>query len=174
MNSHLDRRDLLKLVTASAFAMPLQLTAGSKEKPLYFEEDEFALLDVLTEHIIPRDAHSPGAHDAGVAAYIDKTVAQAFLPEEKESWKKGLAEMNRLSVESAQRPFLKAGKSGQIALLQKLAQGENDPKTDGERFFKQLKGSTVFGYYSSEIGIHKEMEYKGNVILEQFAGYDAV
>jgi monoamine oxidase len=137
-------------------------------------DDEFAMLDVLTEHIIPRDAHSPGARDAGVAAYIDRTVARAFLPEEKESWKKGLAEINRLSVEGTQHPFLKAGKSGQIALLQKLAQGENDPKTDGERFFTQLKRSTVFGYHSSEIGIHKDMEYKGNVILEQFAGYDAV
>ena len=173
MNSPLDRRDLLKLLTASAFAMPLQLTAAT-DKPLYFDEHEFTLLDSLTEHIIPRDAHSPGAHDAGVASFIDRTVAQAFLPEEKESWKKGLAEMNRLSTESYSQPFLKAGKSEQIALLEKLAKAENTPKTAGELFFNQLKGATIFGYYTTDIGIHKDIEYKGNVIQEQFSGYDAV
>ena len=173
MSSHLDRRDLLKLFTASAFAMPLQLTAAGTNKPLYFSEEEFLLLDILTEHIIPRDKHSPGAHDAGVAAYIDRTVAEAFLPEEKESWKKGLAEIDRLSVESHKHPFVKAGKSAQIALLERLAKAENDPKTDGEQFFAQLKGVTVFGYYTTDIGIHKDIEYKGNIILEQFVGYDA-
>jgi hypothetical protein len=174
MISQLDRRDLLKLLTASAFAMPLQLTAADKEKPLYFDEREFLLLDTLTELIIPRDAHSPGAHDAGVAAFIDRSVAEAFLPEEKEAWKNGLAEINRLSVESANHPFIKAGKTSQIALLEKLAQAEHDPQTAGEQFFKRLKGATIFAYYTSDIGIHKDIEYKGNVIQEQFSGYEAV
>jgi len=35
----------------------------------------------------------------------------------------------------------------------------------------QLKQTTAFAYYSSSIGIHKEMEYKGNVFLNQFVGY---
>ena len=174
MSSGFYRRDLLKILTASALAGPLQLPAAETGKPLYFSKEEFALLDSLTEHIIPRDAHSPGAHDAGVAAYIDRTVAEAFLPETKQSWNKGLAEINRLSVEGCTRPFLKAGKDAQLALLTKLAQGENDPKSDGEKFFRLLKGSTVFGYYTSDIGIHKDIEYKGNVIQDQFSGYDAV
>jgi hypothetical protein len=128
----------------------------------------------LTELIIPRDAHSPGAHDAGVASFIDRTVAQAFLPEEKESWKRGLAEMNRLSMESYHRPFLKAGKSEQVSLLEKLARVASNPNAAGELFFNQLKGATIFGYYTTDIGIHKDIEYKGNVIQEQFSGYDAV
>ncbi len=174
MNSSLDRRDLLKILSVSVLASPLQLTAAEADKPLYFSREEFALLDNLTEHIIPRDAHSPGAHDAGVAAFIDRTVAEAFLPEEKQSWNKGLAEIDRLSLESNDRPFLKAHKEAQIALLTKLAQAEGAPQTAGEKFFHQLKGSTVFAYYTSDIGIHKEMEYKGNVLQEQFSGYDAV
>jgi hypothetical protein len=174
MSPGFDRRDLLKILTASALAGPLQLTAAEAGKPLYFSKEEFALLDSLTEHIIPRDAHSPGAHDAGVAAYIDRTVAEAFLPEDKQSWSKGLAEINRLSVEDTHRPFLKSGKDAQITLLTKLAHAENDPKSEGEKFFRQLKGDTAFAYYFSKIGIHKDIEYKGNVIQEQFSGYDAV
>jgi gluconate 2-dehydrogenase subunit 3-like protein len=174
MSSAFYRRDILKILSASVLAGPLQLTAAEADKPLYFSKDEFALLDSLTEHIIPRDAHSPGAHDAGVAAFIDRSVAEAFLPEEKQAWNKGLAEMNRLSLENNDRPFLKAHKDAQIALLTKLAQGESNPKTDGEKFFRQLKESTVFAYYTSDIGIHKDMEYKGNTIQEQFSGYDAL
>jgi hypothetical protein len=174
MTSSFHRRDLLKILSASALAGPLQLTAGEADKPLYFSKDEFALLDALTEHIIPRDAHSPGAHDAGVAAFIDRTVAEAFLPEEKQSWNKGLAEMDRLSREANDRPFLKAHKDAQIALLTKLAQAEDAPKTEGEKFFHQLKESTVFAYYTTDIGIHTDIGYKGNTIQEQFSGYDAV
>jgi len=175
MSEPFDRRDLLKLFTASALAaMPLQLTAASFGKPLYFSEQEFLLLDTLAELIIPRDSHSPGAHDAQVASYIDHMVAEAFLPEEKQSWNAGLAEIDRLSVESNKHPFVKANKNAQISLLKKLAKPDDEPKTAAEKFFHQLKSATVFGYYTTDIGIHKEIEYKGNVIQEQFSGYDAV
>jgi hypothetical protein len=80
VNSRFDRRDALKILTASVLAGPPLLTAAQTGKPLYFTKDEFALLDRLTEIIIPRDAHSPGAHEAGVAAFIDRMVAEAFLP----------------------------------------------------------------------------------------------
>jgi len=174
MNFSVDRRDVLKILTGSVLAGPPLLTAAEAGKPLYFSKEEFDLLDRLTEIIIPRDLHSPGAHDAGVAVFIDRRVAEAFLSEEKDAWKNGLAEIERLSMKEAKRPFLKAGKERQIDLLKKLAHGEDNPKSDGEKFFKRLKGATVFAYYSSEIGIHAEMEYKGNVILEQFVGYDAI
>ena len=173
MSGDLDRRDVLKLLTASAFAFPLQITAASPDKPLYFSVEEFALLDTLTEHIIPRDNHSPGAHDAGVASYIDRMVAEAFLPEEKDAWNKGLVEINRLSIEASHRPFIKASKSAQIELLTKLARGEQNPKSEGEKFFQVLKETAVFGYYTSAIGINKDIGYKGNVIQEQFSGYAA-
>ncbi len=175
MNGPFDRRDLLKLLSASALAaMPLQLAAATFGKPLYFSEQEFLLLETLTELIIPRDSHSPGAQEAQVASYIDHMVAEAFLPEEKQSWNSGLAEIDRLSIESNKHPFVKASKNAQISLLKKLAKADDEPQTAGEKFFRQLKGATIFGYYTTDIGIHKEIEYKGNVIQEQFSGYDAV
>jgi gluconate 2-dehydrogenase gamma chain len=167
----LNRRDLLKALTATAVA--LQLPAAEPNAPLFFTKDEFALLDALTEMIVPADDHSPGAHEAGVAAYIDRTVAEAFASEEKTSWRKGLATINELSTSLNGKPFLQATKQQQVALLTKIAAAEKDPKTEGERFFTQLKQTTAFTYYSSKIGIHEEMNYKGNVLLTQFVGYDA-
>jgi hypothetical protein len=46
------------------------------------------------------------------------------------------------------------------------------PTTHGERFFVELKQWTTFGYYTSRIGIHDEMEYKGNTLLREFSGTD--
>ncbi len=167
----LHRRALLKTLTAAAVA--LQLPAAEPDAPLFFTKDEFALLDVLTEMIVPADDRSPGAHAAKVAAYIDKTTAEAIDPEAKTSWRKGLAAMNELSASATNKSFLKATKDQQMALLTKIAAAEKDPKTPAEKFFTQLKQTTAFAYYSSKIGIHQEMNYKGNVLLTQFVGYDA-
>lgn len=39
-----------------------------------------------------------------------------------------------------------------------------------EAFFALTKRATIHGYYTSEIGIHKELRYKGNKILFEFVG----
>lgn len=173
MDGNLHRRDLLKLFTAAAFGTTLQLPAAEPGTPLFFTKEEFALLDKLTDLIIPADEHSPGAHDAAVAAFIDKTVAEAFLPEDKTSWQKGLAAVNQLSTATSQKPFLETTPQEQVALLMNLAANEEKPQTEAEKFFTQLKETTAFAYYSSSIGIHNDMGYLGNVILDKFAGYEA-
>ncbi len=157
----MQRRDLLKLMAGAALMPTLQLTAGDPDAPLYFTKEEFAALDELTDLIIPTDSHSPGAHAAGVAKFIDKTVAEAFLPEDKESWRKGLA------------PFLPLNKAQRVTLLTELSRKEQDPQTDSERFFGQLKETTAYAYYTSSIGIHQDINYLGNVLQVEFAGYDA-
>ena len=40
------------------------------------------------------------------------------------------------------------------------------------RFFRDLKNLTIQGYYTSKIGIHDELEYKGNRILVEYVGCD--
>jgi hypothetical protein len=35
-----------------------------------------------------------------------------------------------------------------------------------------LKQGTLHGYYTSSIGIHQEMDYKGNTLLQEFVGYE--
>ena len=47
-------------------------------------------------------------------------------------------------------------------------------KTPVEKFFITAKQATIHGYYSSEIGIHKELRYKGNQILADFVGCQTV
>jgi len=35
-----------------------------------------------------------------------------------------------------------------------------------------LKGRTARAYYTSKVGIHQDLEYKGNVLLPEFVGYE--
>ncbi len=175
MDSSFNRRDLLKFLSAAALTAPLALPAAGTGEPLYFTKDEFALLDALSEMIIPADDHSPGAHAAGVAPYIDRFVSDALLSSDKTSWRKGLAAVNTLSQSLHNKPFVEAGKHEQSAVLKKMSAKEDVPnqneESDAERFWGQLKNTVVFAYYTTSIGIHQEINYKGNVLLEQFAGY---
>lgn len=180
MSIDLNRRDLIKILSLASLGAPLALAAPEPGAPLFFTKDEFALLDTLAELIIPTDDHSPGAHAAGVAAYLDRSVAEAFLPEDKTNWRKGLASVDALSESMHDKPFLKTSKSQQIAVLEKMSakekhgphqEGAEQNETEPEKFFGQLKESTVFAYYTSSIGIHQEINYKGNVLLDQFVGY---
>src|SRR3954462_3106887 len=121
MSLDVNRRELLKWLSATALGAPLALPAPDPTAPLYFSRDEYQLLDTLTELIIPADNHSPGAHEAGVAKFIDKSVAEAFLPEEKSSWRKGLAGVNALANSMHKRPFLQLDNDQQRSILQSMS-----------------------------------------------------
>jgi hypothetical protein len=43
-------------------------------------------------------------------------------------------------------------------------------RTPLEEFFALTKRATIQGYYTSEIGIHQELRYKGNKMLAEFVG----
>ncbi|HEX4773183.1 MAG TPA: gluconate 2-dehydrogenase subunit 3 family protein [Bryobacteraceae bacterium] len=174
MNTDLNRRDLFKSFGAIAVgSATLQLSAGEPDAPLFFSKPDFQLLDTLTEIIIPTDKHSPGARAAGVATYIDGFVARSSDPDEKSTWTKGLALVNSVSQHMNRTSFLDAKPDQQINVLKSMAVNEQHPSTDAEKFWGQLKETTAFVYYTSSIGIHEDMDYKGNVLLEQFVGFDA-
>ena len=75
-----DRRDLIKLSLGAALAQ-----GAGKHK--FFTDEEFAMVDELTDIIIPADEKSGGAKAAKVAEYIDQTLAEAFDPQERHEWR---------------------------------------------------------------------------------------
>ena len=130
------------------------------------------MVDELTEIIIPADRHSPGARAAKVAAYIDARLAESTEPELKALWRDGLKGVDTLSRQMHGRVFLDGAPAERIALVARMAQREAAPETSAELFFREIKSRTANAYYTSEIGIHQEMEYQGNKILPEFVGYE--
>ncbi len=174
MPDEINRRDLFRIgagvVLAGVSASPAAF--ATEEAPKFFTPAEVALLDELTEIIIPADDHSPGARAAKVAAYIDMRTAEAFEDKERDDWRNGLKLVDALSQKMHGQPFMQASAEQRIAVVAGMAKNEMNPKTPEELFFRELKGATARGYYTSKIGIHQEMEYKGNVMLQEFAGYE--
>jgi hypothetical protein len=128
-----------------------------------------ALIATISELIIPTDEHSKGAIEAEVPEFIDLMISEAPA-ETKKSWTDGLAAMDKLSQTRNSATFNKATKDQQIAILTEISKNEARPQTEEERFFRTIKNMTIDGYYTSRIGIHDELKYKGNTYLKEFKG----
>ncbi|MGH9613337.1 MAG: gluconate 2-dehydrogenase subunit 3 family protein [Bryobacteraceae bacterium] len=174
MMDDLKRRELFKLAAGAAFLTQIGPavhadTVGAG--PRFFTKEEFDLVDELSDMIIPTDDHSPGAKAAGVASYIDARLAEAWKGEHQEEWRNGLKLIDSASHKKNGKPFLDATPEQRMAILESFAKNEKHPKTPEEKFFGALKEATVYAYYTSDIGIHKDMDYKGNTMLKEFVGY---
>ena len=171
----LSRRDLIKLGAAATLTVSLGVpapVAAQPPAPAFFTKDELALVDELSELIIPTDEHSPGARAAKVAAYIDARLGEAFDETDRTVWREGLKLIEQLSRDAYGKSFLQASPGERVAILTRMAQNEGNPQKPEEVFFRELKARVVRGYYTSEIGIKQEMEYKGNTYLTEFVGVD--
>ena len=171
------RRELFRMAAGAVAAVPLaaQQPAASPASgtPLFFTPTEFQILDELSEIIIPTDDHSPGARAAKVAAFIDKTMAESFDKEPPQVFREGLKTVDGLSHEMHGKAFLDATPKQRVAVVARMAGNEKKPQKPEEKFFGELKGSVAFAYYTSSVGIHQEMEYKGNTVQTEFSGFDA-
>ena len=135
---------------------------------------QYATLVALTEAIIPADERSPGATEARVADYVDLLLSESddML---KKQWLDGLAALEAEATRQFGAAFSKLDASQVDGILQQISRNERaaapEPqKTPAEAFFALAKRATIHGYYTSEIGIHKELRYKGNQILAEFVG----
>jgi len=161
------RRDLIRLAAGAAMAAK----APAAGKPKFFTPEEFRLVDELTETIIPADWKSGGAKAAGVAEYIDGRLAEAFEHSTRDTWRNGLAGVNALASRMHGKPFLECGVDARMAVLTRMAANEENPMAAEEVFFRKLKSMTVFGYYTSSIGIHDDIGYLGNTLQQgDYAG----
>jgi gluconate 2-dehydrogenase subunit 3-like protein len=170
----LSRRDLLKLGAAATLTASLGVReslaqAPAQAAPVFLTPQEFSLVDELSEMIIPTDEHSPGARAAKVAAYIDSRLPDW---EDRDGFREGLKLVDQLSQQVHAKTFMQASPDERAAVLARMAQNEGKPQKPEEVFFAELKAKVVQAYYTSEIGIKQEMEYKGNGYLAEFAGTD--
>jgi len=175
--SELSRREMLQATAAAAAALSLPGVkvplAGPQAAKKFFTPAEFAVVDELSDMIIPTDDKSGGARAAGVAAYIDARLAESFEPEPQVQWRTGLKAVEDLSHELNSKAFMDSTPEQRLAVLTRMAAAESDPKTPAEKFFKEIKGATMHAYYTSKIGIHDDQGYKGNVYQTgDYAGFD--
>jgi hypothetical protein len=187
------RRTALKRISAGAGALALLpllsdeglaafadiQKAGAAPSLKALTAEQYATLEALTEAIIPADERSPGAKQARVADYIDLLLGEAD-DTRRQQWTEGLAALDADATARFGKPFVKLDAAQVEAVLTDAARNEKVPALEKnersplELFFVTVKQATVHGYYTSEIGIHQELKYKGNKVLLEFVGCQTV
>lgn len=162
----IDRRKLFTLLTAGVLPARLldaqralrQLAVSpGKYVPKFFQPAEYTLIEQVAETILPVDDHSPGARTAKVADYIDLVVANSSS-QTQEQWRERLVAF--LATKNALDP----------AEFSKLAAKGASPSTPAEQFFAEMRRMTLEGYYTSEIGLRRELGYEGGHVRAGFQG----
>ncbi len=179
----INRRSLLKAIGTSvgtiallpviseegALAFEAIQRANTAPKPKALTAAQYATVDAFTEAIIPTDAHSPGAKAARVADYIDLLLSESDASL-RTAWTQGLAALDDAATATYKVPFVKLTPAQVHEFLTGISANEAKPTTPVEQFFRTTKDATIRGYYTSEIGIHKDLQYKGNQYLPEFVG----
>lgn len=149
---------------------PASAAPAAPWKPLFFNTHQNETVIILSELIIPA-TDTPGAKAAKVNEFIDLMLS-AQDAAAKQEFLRGLAWMDKKSHKLYGVNFKDATSEQQTALLVTLSSGKNTALEDqlGVEFFNTIKSYTINGYYTSEIGLLKELGYKGNSYLDEFPG----
>jgi gluconate 2-dehydrogenase gamma chain len=170
----IDRRDALKALGAPALA-PLVSSfhpdVPPREAgwmPRLLTPDEVEATAQLAERIVP-ETGTPGARRALVHQYIDWVLAEGE-PARRESFRAGLAWLDRRCRELHGASFAELGPSRQDELLARLDGAGPEQDAVGRVFFALAKQLTVDGYYRSEAGLRQELGFRGRTFLAEFEG----
>jgi gluconate 2-dehydrogenase gamma chain len=125
---------------------------------------EADVLDAVVARLIPSDASSPGALDAGATHYIDHALGGA-LASSRQAYAAGLAALDQYARTSRGKPFVNASAAEQDAILNEIEAGTATGFAGGSAgFFNLVRGHTIQGTFCDPY-------YGGNA---NFAGWDLI
>ncbi|HVY94904.1 MAG TPA: gluconate 2-dehydrogenase subunit 3 family protein [Bryobacteraceae bacterium] len=149
-------------------ANPKSLNGGPNYVPKHLKQHQFKTLRHLGDLIMPADATSPAASEAGAAEFID------FLCSRNEDlaniFDGGLAWLDEYMIHKHGTDFLSSKPDQQTAVLD-LAYGTRGGSPEvaaGAQFFTWARNMVVDAYYTSPVGV-KDIGYKGNTARSSFS-----
>jgi len=142
---------------------------GAAPAPKFFTAHEWRTVRVLVDYVIPRDATSGSATDAGVPEFMD------FIMGDKPSnqiWMRG--GLAWLDLECQRRhgtTFVASTPAHRTAVLDAIAFPDKAPPElrAGVAFFNRFRDMTASGFYTTKIGI-ADVRYMGNVMRTGWDG----
>jgi gluconate 2-dehydrogenase gamma chain len=175
------RRNWLAAAGASCLAGTLNLeaaqqvhravTAARKStapyQPKFFQEREYKNLTILADLIVPADAESKGALDAGAPEFIDLLCSQN--EELGMIYTGGLGWVDESMRRRYSAHFAEASPEQRLELLNLIAYRKNNSSElgPGIRFFVWVRKMVVDAYYTHPVGI-KQVGYMGNTGMTTF------
>ncbi|REA63761.1 gluconate 2-dehydrogenase subunit 3 family protein [Dyadobacter luteus] len=154
----MNRREAIERITlmmGGVLAAPLM--AGAMGEKLNFgpslsvTADQEALLSEIADVIIPTTG-TPGAKAAGVEKFIVRVVRDCYQIDEQKKFYDGVERLNKDSQEVYQKAFVNLDAGQKKEILTRATKSDKP-------FFLQMKGLTVTGYFTSEIGATQALDY---------------
>src|SRR5436305_1688150 len=185
----ISRRDVLKSLAMSAAAtsvlrtIPAQaaeyahhMVAAEKAAtkvyaPRFFAAHEYKTLQALCQTIIPPDADSGGAIEAGAPEFIDLLTSEN--KDCQVTLGGGLMWLDSTCSDRYGKVYVECTPEQQKEILDKIAYRKNaiadSSLNQGVAFFSFLRNMTADGFFTSQIGF-KYLGYVGNTFLKEFPG----
>ncbi|MDH5234797.1 MAG: gluconate 2-dehydrogenase subunit 3 family protein [Gemmatimonadota bacterium] len=138
-------------------------------QPKQFSPDEWHLVRLLVDDVIPRDAHSGSATEAGVPEFMDFILGEYAS---NQQWMRdGLAWMNAECRRRFDKGFVSCTVPQRHEVLDAIAfpQRAAPEMRAGVEFLNRFRNLTASGYYSSRIGI-ADLGYVGNRPVAEWEG----
>ena len=134
---------------------------GQAFRPKFFTAGEWRTVRTLADLVIPRDARSGSATDAGVPEFMD-FIMMAY-PDMQQPMREGLAWMDAQAKARFGKVFVAAAATQQTKLLDDIAYPKKATSAmkPGVEFFTRFRNLTASGFWSSRIGI-ADLQYMGN------------
>ena len=138
-------------------------------RPRFFNAHEYATIAALGDMILPKDARSGSATDAGVPEFIDYIVAEQ--PARQVAMRGGLQWLDRECLRRFDRKFLACAEADRRLVLDDIAwpRRARPAMSQGVRFFTTMRDLVATGFWSSKVGV-TDLGYMGNVMLAEWPG----
>lgn len=127
----------------------------------FFSPEEMATITILSDIIIPKDAVSGSASEAGVPAFIEFIVKD--MPEHQTPMRGGLRWLDLQCLDRYEKSFADCSPAQRIEMVDEIAYpAKAKPSVQqGVKFFNLMRDLTASGFYTSEMGF-KDIGYVGN------------
>ncbi|MEO7890317.1 MAG: gluconate 2-dehydrogenase subunit 3 family protein [Vicinamibacterales bacterium] len=160
---------------AAAQATQARAQAAARRQPYrprFFTASEYATVVALADTIIPRDARSGSASDAGAPEFIDYIVAEQ--PARQTAMRGGLVWLDSECRRRFDKTFVSCavGERGQV--LDDIAWPARARRelSHGVQFFTTMRDLVATGFWSSRIGVD-DIGYLGNRPVGEWPGAPA-
>lgn len=137
--------------------------------PKNFTEDEYRLVRLLVDYVIPRDARSGSATQAGVPQFMDFILGEN--PGMRTWMRDGLSWVNAECRRRFNQGFISCTEPQRRELLDAIAYPNKALAEDrpGVEFFNRFRNLTSSGFWTSRMGI-ADLGYTGNQPVSQWVG----
>ncbi|WP_439554815.1 gluconate 2-dehydrogenase subunit 3 family protein [Dyadobacter sp.] len=154
----MNRREAVQKITfLMGGTLSAPLMAGIMGEKLNFgpsisiTESQEALLAEVADVIIPTTS-TPGAKAAGAEKFITRVLQDCYVIDEQKKFYAGLDQVDALSKQTYNKGFVSLDQTQKNEIIKKTTVADKP-------FFLQMKGLTVTGYFTSEIGATQALDY---------------